>query len=295
MKVIRPLTIDDAALVASSVPETVPLWDVLETYAEGELVRLDDTHRLYESQVDDNTGHDPRDTPQWVDIGPTNRWAMFDEEVGTIAAAPESIEVSIHSAAISNSIALLDISGRSVRIVASTLEEGVLRDKSFSLLSTVGITDYWAWCFEPPVMSTLLIVSDLPSFTGVTLTVTVENEGGMVEIGTCVVGKMLHIGGTRFGTRLGIRDFSTKFTNRFGVTHVVKRGWSKRASFSVIANNDDLDVIYRFAADHSGRPVVCIGSERFESTVIYGLFPEWEMEITYPQEFLLTAEMEGFI
>ena len=75
MRIIEPITITDAILLGSNVPETdAPAWDVGATYAaDDQVIR---GHAIYQA-VAASTGHDPlADTTStyWVRLGATNRW-----------------------------------------------------------------------------------------------------------------------------------------------------------------------------------------------------------------------------
>src|SRR3546814_17457616 len=60
MKVVQPVPVTDAILVASSVAETdFPAWAVGSTYGLGDRVISTATHRIYESAVSGNAGQDP--------------------------------------------------------------------------------------------------------------------------------------------------------------------------------------------------------------------------------------------
>src|SRR3546814_4958996 len=90
MKVVQPVPVTDAILVASSVAETdFPAWAVGSTYGLGDRVISTATHRIYESAVSGNAGQDPAGAgaASWIDIGPTHRLAMFDQAVGWLTSA----------------------------------------------------------------------------------------------------------------------------------------------------------------------------------------------------------------
>ena len=82
MQFIKPVSISDATLISSTIAETdYSAWSSGTTYALGDKVILTSTHRVYESLQAANTNHNPTEAAStwWLDIGPTNRWAMFDD------------------------------------------------------------------------------------------------------------------------------------------------------------------------------------------------------------------------
>ena len=99
MKVISPVALTTAMLTADSLPENdYPEWAAGTTYAAGQMVIRASTHRIYQSVKAGNVGHDPAtrvDDTWWTDQGPTNRWAMFDQAVGTYTVGTGSITLTL--------------------------------------------------------------------------------------------------------------------------------------------------------------------------------------------------------
>jgi hypothetical protein len=109
MILIRPIEIPfndlsamDAVLIASNVPETdtnEDEWDASVTYSIGDIVTvLGTTQRRYESLANGNVGNNPTTSPlEWLDLGATNRWRMFDGGTSTLTTNAESIDVTIEA------------------------------------------------------------------------------------------------------------------------------------------------------------------------------------------------------
>ena len=108
MKLIRPTTLTDAMLTSSTAPENDhPVWASGTAYALGAKVILTATHRRYEALVA-STGVNPASDPtKWLDLGPTNRWAMFDDRVGTATTKAGSLQVVLAPGA-TDGVALID-------------------------------------------------------------------------------------------------------------------------------------------------------------------------------------------
>ena len=84
MRLIRPTTLTDAMLTSSTAPETdYPAWSSVTAYTVGARVILTATHRRYEALAASTNVSPSTDPTKWLDLGPTNRWAMFDARVGT--------------------------------------------------------------------------------------------------------------------------------------------------------------------------------------------------------------------
>jgi hypothetical protein len=104
MQVIPPLTgaspsITELMLTSTTVAESEPQWVSGATYVLGAIRRGPTgpyAHRLFESQQAGNTNHPVTDPAWWIDIGPSNRWAMFDllRNTGTVGASPLVVEMT---------------------------------------------------------------------------------------------------------------------------------------------------------------------------------------------------------
>ncbi len=89
MKVIKPIAIDSSSIDYSSVLEPTisidpPIWVLGTSYLLGSTVYLSSTHKIYQALTNiiaDNISPDisiQLAVPKWVEIGSTNKFAMFD-------------------------------------------------------------------------------------------------------------------------------------------------------------------------------------------------------------------------
>ena len=298
MKFIKPVQIADAEFVSSTVAETDhAAWSSGTTYAVGDKVIKITTHRIYESVQAGNTNHDPAtdDGTWWIDIGPTNRWAMFDRTVGTVttdASAPLDVVIA---PGIINSLALLDLSGTAVTI---SMTDGVagptVYDQTYTLGDTAELFDWYDYFFTPIVPKTSLIVRDLPPYADGQITVSIAGVTA-AACGTLSVGTTVDIGRTRYGAGVGILDYSRKETDVFGVTTVLERAFAKRIEVSVLTDNIRLDYLARQLASVRATPCVWAADNNagYESLIAYGFYKDWRITIPYPNQSEISMTIEG--
>ena len=252
LRMLQPVSIGTAALGSSSVAETdFPAWSSPATYAAGARVIVPAMHRIYESLVAGNTGHDPVVNPaQWLDVGPTNRWAMFDQALGTATTSAAPIAVTVVATA--TAVALLDVIGTTVRVQSSGYDRTV---------AVVGGT---------------AIFLDLPGL-GATVTVTVSGLSS-VSIGTLLVGTVTSLGITEASPTAGITDFSRKDVDDFGQVSVVERAWSKKMDVRALIRTDAIDLVADRIASVRARPSLWIGQPDVASLSLYGFFRDFSIE-----------------
>jgi hypothetical protein len=295
MKLLRPVTITDAMLTSSTAPENDhPAWAVGTAYVTGNRIILTATHRRYEALAA-STGISPSSDPtKWLDIGPTNRWAMFDARVGTASTRTASLQAVLAPGAI-DAVALIDTDAESATVALTA--DGVTnytQTQTFNI-GGVAIDNWFSWFFEPIGRRTTLLFLDVPVYANgiVTVTIARDNPADTASCGTLLVGRQLSLGDTEHGADIGIIDYSRKEADQFGVISVVERAYAKRMTARVVMATDSVDVIHRALASLRATPVLWIGSESFESLTVYGFYKEFSIDLAYPTVSYCSHTIEG--
>lgn len=296
MRVIRPVSIGDAALVSSEVAETDhPEYASGTTYAAGDKVILSSTHRRYESVAGANIGHSPATSPdKWTDIGPTNRWAMFDDSIGTSTTRTGSVMVEIAPGAI-DALALIDTEAESAD-VTMTVGATVVYEGSRSFMNSgVPINNWFVYFFEPIGRKNVAIFLDLPSYPAAVTKIEINGGGAVadVAVGALIVGNSADLGMTEQGVGLGIIDYSRKETNAFGVTRVVERSWSKSMRLRTLVLTDQVDAVQRLLAGLRARPVLWLGDGGFDSMAVYGFYKDFAVDVAFETVSYCSLTVEG--
>lgn len=253
LRLLQPALIAGSALVSSNVVENdYATWTANATYALGDRVINITTHRIYESAVPGNIGNDPTAaTGKWSDIGPTNRWAMFDQALGSTTERAGSIAVTVDAATI-NAVALLDVIGATVRVQATGYDKTL------------------------PVGAGAITFLDLPA--GLTRAAVTITGSGTVSVGTLLVGKLVGLGVTEASPTAGITDYSRKEVDDFGAVTVVPRAWAKRMTTNALISTSAIDSVFSRIATVRATPSLWIGQAGFDSLTIYGFFKEFSIE-----------------
>ncbi len=299
MFLIRPEAIDGAVLLGSTAEDATPHWSGVTTYGVDAPAIGATTNRIYESVQAGNLNHNPEtdDGTWWIDVGPSNPWAMFDPVVQTQTTAPDMIEVQLQLPAgrRATAVAVLNIDAASLSIVQEDATDGVVYDETFSLVSNEGISDPWSYTYEPIVRRRDFIVNDLTPYAGADLTITLHDEGGVAKCGVCIVGLPLEIGETYAGARVGITDYSIKSANELGQFSIVERAFSRNGDFTVLVDNAKADQIYNVLSGYRATPILYVGSMLYASTYQYGFFREFALELEgfSPGFSLFTLQSEG--
>jgi len=253
LQLLQPVAITNDQLVSSSVPETdAAEWSGSTTYPLGARVIRAASHRVYESAIAGNVSDDPiAASGKWIDIGPTNRWAMFDQALGSLTSAANAITLTLTAPAI-QAVALLDVTAATVRLQATGYDRTVA--------ASAGATTFL----------------DLPAGT---TRVTVTIAGGSVSVGTLLVGKLVGLGVTEGSPTSGIADYSRKDVDDFGAVTIVERAWSKRMAAKSLITTASIDVVANRIAAVRAVPSLWIGLDGLDSLTVYGFFKEFSIEV----------------
>ena len=297
MKVIEPITVTDANLTSSTIAEDdYPAWDGVTTYAIGD--RRIYGHVIYEA-LTVNTNKQPDQNPlDWLNVGATNRWRMFDSKVGTQSTATTSMTVVITPGS-ANAVALVNVDAAYADIVMTDPLAGVVYSRTIRLSSTIISSDWYAYFTDPITARTVFTVTNLPLYPNASISITVRKEAcEPVSLGSLVVG-MVRQWGIRpsilTGATTGIQDYSRKERDQFGNFLIVERAFAKRARWGIILTHREIDAFQARMAAIRAKPAVFIGSDRLDSTVIYGFYRDFSVVISSSRHAECSIELEGLI
>lgn len=295
MKVIQPIDVLDAVLISSTAPETdYTAWAAGTAYSVGDRVIRTSTHRIYQRLVAGTTATAPElDQTNWLDLAPTNRWAMFDGEISTQTAISSPLTVVLKPGLV-NGLALFGLVGNSLAItVRDGLAGPVVYSRTIGLDGTI-VADWYQYFFEPFVQRADVVLTDLPPYGDAHITIAITG-GGTVKCGIVAVGTVYTLGDTQQGAGVSIVDYSRKETDAFGVTSFVRRAYSKRMSAKLLLPNAQLNKTQRVLADLRASPAAWVGTDAagYEPLTVYGFYKDFSIDIAYPQLSYCSLEIEG--
>lgn len=296
MRIIKPLDMTEGKLLSSSVPENDrPAWVSTTDYAVGAEVTRG--HRIWEALIA-NKGVDPLTqsvvSPTWLDTGATNRWRMFDDKVGSVTEAQQSITVTIRPGEVVNSLGMFNLLARSVTVGMVDPIDGSVYSRKVEMVNT-GVEDWYDYFLTPFERSTDFVITEVPSYGTADLQITIENPGAQVLVGHIALGTLFDLGVAQYGTSVGITDYSRKERDEFGEPIIVERAFSKRAEFDVAVETKRVSRLQRVLASIRAKPVVWIGERSIEATVLFGFFKDFNISISGPEYSDATITVEGLV
>lgn len=286
--VLAPISITEDMIVSisagdESLPEdAAPQWDSSATYAEGDRVYLLETHRVYESVKDGNQNKYPADLVNqftasgtaswWIDIGPTNRYAMFDALISSQTVGATPLEIILRPGSF-NGIAMFGLDADELEIVVTNAPGGEVVYSYSSALEGSQPSDYYEYFFDRFKPQTQFIATDLIPYGESEIRITITKGSGNAAVGMIALGDLRPLGEPLKGASVEPIDYSYISTDTFGNTSIKKRNNATGLSLSSKMSIDDANTILATVKELLGVPVVVVGSKAagYENLTVFGL------------------------
>lgn len=123
-------------------------------------------------------------------------------------------------------------------------------------------------------------------------------SGSTAQVGKLVFGTIYSLGLTQEGASAGIRDYSVKKVNDYGITTFVQRAFSKRMEATTYVNKCDVNFVQKMLTELRAVPIVWIGTQDDAYStplILFGYYRDFTVEISYPTFSLCRLEVEGLI
>jgi len=314
MLIIRPIEIPpyettnvEAVLTSSTVPEAASGEDEYDSsiaYDTDDVVTvLGGFQRRYKSLTDSNLNNFPPESPsEWVDLGFTNRWKMFDGGTGTLTSQSDSIEVVLQPDGLVNALSFFNLDASEIDIKVEDIT-GVIFSKSADFPLQTSDSNWYSYFFETfGEQFRDSVVLDIPPVSNPKITVTISRPGFTTACGLFLIGRQQPLGITNYGSSVSIRDFSVKQTDEFGNPTVVERTFVKRAELDIILNTSDVSRVQRTLAERRAEATVYVGSQDaalfssdpiHEETLVYGYYVDFDIVLSDKNTSRATLEVEG--
>lgn len=288
-------------------PASSPTWwvnigDVYQaynsgtTYALGDRVQDNANHLIYEALTAGESGNALTNTAKWLEIGPTNAYAMFDTLRSTATTAPSSISVTITPGQRVDAIAVLGLVANSITI---TEDSGVTEVFSETIdLNTREVFDWYGYFFNQFTTQGAVARFAIPPYSNGVITVTATATSGNVSIGAVVVGLQEYIGAVQYSAESDVLNFSTVDRDFDGnVNTMVQRRNVPKTVQSIYLDKARVNRVRAVREELNAVPAVWSGldddaHEYFESLLILGFYKRFSINLRQPTVAVISLELE---
>ena len=258
-----------------------------------------DVPQLYESLIADNVGKIPRDhTIEWLNLGPINKYRMFDQFIVSKTEFPEQIYAKINGTKITT-IALFGVEANNLNV--KLRENGtVIWEADYDLVYYNQSIRWMDYFFGPYSRRESIVVEFDAIATSANAEIEVTLTGpGFVRCGKLVAGWIKPLGLTQTGPMVGIEDFSRVTDDDFGRTTLVRRNFRKTLSCDVIVSTKAASAVQNVLAEQRATPTAWIGDNGvgIEAMLVYGIYRDFRIILANngPDTSIANLEIRGMI
>lgn len=297
IRIITPVTITDARLISSNVPETDhAAWNAATAYVLNDRVIRVTLHKIYQRVISGTSATAPElDALNWVEVGPTNRWKMFDGANSSATTQSTTISVVLAPGSLISGIAALGVIGNSIRLRVNHPTLGIVFDQTRGLDGSITAPDWYNYFADQASPFSQFIAPDVIAFSPLSeVWVDIEPIDGVASCATFITGAQSTFGsGIQYGATVGITDYSRKVINAFGDTTFVKRNFSKRADITLWMPRSNTDPLIAKLIALRATPALYLISTIYEATTIFGYYKDFSVALSYPDVDVLSLQIEG--
>ena len=286
MNIIEPITITDAMVAAGTTiaepSATETLWSGASVaYAVGDIRIRATTHRKYKCASAHTSAATPvpeDDPTRWVDIGPTDRWAPFDQYTSTAASTITSLTYVLQPGYF-NAVALYGLTGAQYELIVKDAPGGAVIYTRSGFLSEDPL-GWYEYLFSPLQPLTKLIFTDIPIRPDAELTLTLTAATGQpVALGMLIAGDYTPLigaadwGGVEYGAQAAPVTYSYIKTNDDGTTTIVRRHSATNMRCTVVLPRQYADQAVESLQRVLDVPVACIATsaQGYAGLNVFGL------------------------
>lgn len=252
------------------------------------------THRVYESLVVSNVGNTPESSPtKWLDVGPTNRWCMFDNLRSTPTVEGTQITISMLLSKRVNSIGLIGLEGATNATISATLPDGTPYSRTVSLTRRLTL-NWYDYFFSTATQISNYVLQDVPGFLGTTYTVTINGTSGL-KCGGLIIGYGEYIGSTQRNAASEALNFSSITRDIYGNATMIQRRSIPKINQQLFLETARLNRVLKIREDLNAVPALWVGISDiddpfYESLVIFGFYRTFG--ITLDNQIACTINLE---
>jgi len=283
--ILAPVTITAAMITSTNLtPEDPnPAWSAAN-FAEGARVYKASTHRVYEAAQAMTSGapKDPEvlanrfnaagEVTFWIEVGPTNLYAMFDGLVSTKTRRATNITITLKPGYF-NGFALFGLEAEHINAVVKDAPGGTVIYTLDQDLEGSEPADYYEYFFDRFKPLRQFIATGIDPYNNMEITLTLSSASSEVAVGMFALGDLRPIGAPLRGASVEPVDYSSVITNEFGETTVRKRNNATGMNINAKMSIEDANTVLDTIKEVLGTPVVVIGSQvtMYEALTVFGL------------------------
>lgn len=299
MKVITPIEINDARLTSSTIaePDTgETAWNAATSYVLGDVVIRTTTHKKYENILAGVDAGLPENTPtRWIEVAPTNRYAMFDTLRNTQSIKASPVTVVLTPAVRIDSIGILSVDADEVDISITVGSETVY--SATRNLNTREVFDWYDYFFSEFSKTPNVVFFDIPPYSNAVITITFTSITP-IKVGAIVIGNQTDLGKAIHGVSSDELNFSRIDREVTGESVLLRRRSVPKINIQSLADPSKLNKIRDTRKNLNAVPAVWSGLDDkinnpyFETVLLLGVYKKFEINMNNSKMVDINLEIE---
>lgn len=298
MNVIVPIEITPARLFSSTAAEPGPgevAWSASTAYVVGDQCYSPTTHRRFQAAVAHTNRNPDTDAvfpAAWGDIGPTNKWAAFDNVRSTQTVAEDTLTMVIKPGFF-NSLYLGGLLGARLAVTVRSAPAGPViysYDKALDSSRPGDWGQYYFGGFRP---QTDFVAFNIEPYNAAEVTITITGVGP-VKVGVVALGNLRLLGQSQYGAQSKINSFSRITTDDFGNTKFSRRRSARDISATAWLKLVDAPGVEDALDDLRDVPAVWIATDLplYKGLRTFGI-GSGGISYDHPNDCFLTIDVKG--
>lgn len=271
------------------VSSVYPVYAGGTSYAIGDIATDLTNHLLYKSLTAANSGNALTDVVNWENIGPTNRYAAYDNSYSTQSLEGGAMTVVVTPGEVVNNVILLNLSGAYV-----TLTQADSGHTETINLTTHEVLNWYDFYYELPTRKTEAIFDAIPprATSAITVEISGSSDTDSAGVGVMVMGRERTIGVTQWEASRSINDYSRAVEDANGSVSLTVGQYSKRLNIDFYVTPGDESLVTSLLEYYRATPLVFIGSLDYDMSIIFGFLGAWSVPLSISGR-MASAEIKG--
>lgn len=313
--------VDYSSLLEPTIGIDPAAWVSGTSYLLGNTVYLPSTHKVYQALSNITADTVSPDTsillaiPKWVEIGSTNKFAMFDlyrntpsifttdtiiprTVAGTLEVV-NSAKVSVDVVSTDTlSIALLNLVnvGRVIVQCVDNTTSAIISTISYDI-NTRDVYDWWTYFTTQFVPKKSLVLDTLPIGYSDMKVIVYFLGSPDIEVGSFILGTSTYIGMLQQGSELDVVNFSTMERDLFGNATLVPRRSISSLKGELFIPKEIYEDVMNIKEELDAIPALWVGIEDIEdnyyqSLLLFGIYRDFNFKLDNPIGVVANLELE---
>lgn len=244
-----------------------------------------------DSPVDGATGDA---SATWIDMGPTNRWAMFDGEINTKSRSASGHTVNLTPSYLFDSVSVFGCKNvTEVRLTVRNSANAIIFQRNEDMNDLIAALEWQQDPLNPDLFSEVTI-DGIPTAAGAKIEL--QFIGNNIEVGLVTYGLSREIGESLSGLSQNYFDYSKVEYNDFGRLIYLERPIVKLNTYNILVEREKTRSVDRLINSYRGQNLVWSGSTgNGENLVTYGRAQRSPLVYEYPNINELEITVRGSI